>query len=209
LIPYQPPTFKEDAFNCPFCHALSHQKWGIISYPSTGRTNTAFDTAECEHCHHISIWYDGKMVFPLESTAPLAHEDFPKEAIDDYNEARNVLIFSPRSACLLLRLCIEKIVNKLEPGSDDLNDKIKKLVAKGLDPGIQKALDSVRVIGGQAGHSLQMDLKDDAGTANAMFSLVNIIVESTIGKEKKINDMYKKLPKEKVDAINDRDKSKK
>ena len=208
-IPYEPPKLRSNAFNCPHCHALSTMFWDSLYAPSEGGASaykSGFFVAACRRCKEIQIWEGSKMVYPLNSTAPMATANFPKDALIDYNEARNVLIFSPRSACLLLRLCIEKVINELEPGSSDLNEKIKKLVEKGLDSNIKKALDTVRVIGGQAGHSLQMDLKDDEGTANTMFSLVNIIVESTITKKKKIDDMYKKLPKEKVDAINDRDK---
>ena len=209
-IPYEPPKLSSNAFNCPHCHALSTIFWDSLYAPSEGGSSfhkSGFLVASCRGCKGVQIWEDAKMVYPLESTAPIATANFPKDALIDFNEARNVLMFSPRSACLLLRLCIEKVINELEPGSSDLNEKIKKLVEKGLDFNIQKALDTVRVIGGQAGHSLQMDLKDDAGTANAMFSLVNIIIESTITKKKKIDDMYKKLPKEKVDAINERDKN--
>jgi len=209
-IPYEPPKLKSNAFNCPHCHALSTMFWDGLYAPSEGGSagyKSGFMVASCRRCKGVQIWEDAKMVYPLESTAPMATADFPKDALIDYNEARNVLMFSPRSACLLLRLCIEKVINELEPGSSDLNEKIGKLVANGLDPGIQKALDSVRVIGGQAAHPLQMDLKDKVDTADSLFSLVNIIVESTISKKKKIDEIYKKLPKEKVDAINDRDKN--
>jgi len=120
LIPYKAPTYKEDGFNCPFCHAHAHHSWGMITYPTTNRRIAAFDTAECTRCSLVSIWSDGKMVFPNTSTAPPANPDLPKDIKDDYDEASDVLNRSPRSACVLLRLCIEKLVS-LEITGSELN----------------------------------------------------------------------------------------
>jgi hypothetical protein len=50
-------------------------------------------------------------------------------------------------------------------------------------------------------------LKDDIGTALALFSLLNIIIESMITKPLEIEELYGKLPKA-LAAINRRDSKK-
>ena len=60
-----------------------------------------------------------------------------------YEEARGVESVSPRAACMLLRLCVEKIASDLVPGSGDLNEKIGKMVKNGLPEDVRKAMDYV------------------------------------------------------------------
>lgn len=71
---------------------------------------------------------------------------------------------------------------------------------------IQKALDSVRVIGNNAVHPGQIDLKDDTDTAISLFKLLNMIVEIMITQPKKVDEIYGKLPTSAKEAIKKRDK---
>ena len=71
---------------------------------------------------------------------------------------------------------------------------------------IQKSLDIVRVIGNNAVHPGQIDLKDDKKTVLALFELLNLIVDSMLTQPKKVNDMYKKLPETSKEAIDRRDR---
>jgi len=206
MIPHVPPELKKEAFNCPYCGAISHQYWGIVTMPKYRSTiSDEIDLSQCEHCNKVAIWYDKNLVQPLKSSAPLAHELLPNYVKNHYEEASKVLSISPIASCALLRLTVEKIVDSLVPGSGNLNKKIGTLVKNGLSEDIQKALDSVRVIGSNALHPLQMDLQDDPKTAQVLFDLINIIVESTIAKKNKISDIFKRLPDSQKDAIKKRD----
>ena len=208
MIPYVPPQFKKNGFNCPHCYAHSHQFWGKVAYPIQSTVISLVDIAQCQKCNAISFWYEGKMMFPNASTAPPANPDLPDDIKGDYDEASDIVNRSPRSACGLLRLCIEKLVSLEITGSGDLNEKIGKLVSQGtINDTVQKALDSVRVIGAEAIHPLKMDLKDDVKIATALFELVNFIADSTISKKKKVDALWEKLPKEKIDAVKKRDNS--
>lgn len=210
-MPYESPTYHKDAFNCPNCNAFANQRWGNIRqiYGSGFMFDIQdFEIAVCIRCNKISIWKNTKMVYPSTMMGPLPNPDMPDEIKVDYNEARDIGNCSPRSACVLLRLCIEKICDNLGAKGSDLNEKIGKLVERGMDERIQKALDSVRVIGGQAIHPLEMDLKDDATTANSLFGLVNLISDWAYTQKKKIDEVYGKLPQGKKDAIEKRDNKK-
>lgn len=68
------------------------------------------------------------------------------------------------------------------------------------------ALDVVRVIGNEAVHPGQVDLRDDRDTATRLFGLVNLIAEKMISEPKHVAAMYNALPQPKLKAIEDRDK---
>jgi hypothetical protein len=74
---------------------------------------------------------------------------------------------------------------------ENINSDIGELVRKGaIDKRIQQALDLVRVIGNNAVHPGQIDLKDDKPMAMSLFRLVNVIVEAAISAPKHIKEMY-------------------
>ncbi|MEM2995308.1 MAG: DUF4145 domain-containing protein [Candidatus Bathyarchaeia archaeon] len=89
----------------------------------------------------------------------------------------------------------------------DLNEDIANLVKKGLPTKIQQALDSVRVIGNNAVHPGELNLRDDINTAVALFDLTNMIVEYMITKPKEISELYNRIPKGAKKAIEKRDKN--
>jgi hypothetical protein len=88
----------------------------------------------------------------------------------------------------------------------DLDGDIGTLVGKGLPPRIQQALDVVRVIGNNAVHPGELDMKDDFKTASKLFELVNHIAYSTITQPKEIESLYvTKVPEAQKEHIEKRD----
>lgn len=165
-----------------------------------------WSTSTCSHCGKISFWHDEKLIYPKSSIAPLPNEDMPDDVMDDYLEARNIVNDSPRGACALLRLALQKLMPHLGESGKYLNEDIGNLVSKGISVDIQKALDSVRVIGNDAVHPGELDLKDDDSTAITLFRLINYIIENQISSKKEIDNIYSGLPKNKVKGIENRDK---
>jgi len=66
-------------------------------------------------------------------------------------------------------------------------------------------LDILRVIGNNAVHPGELDLKDDTNIANALFDVLNLIVESMITQPRRVKELYGRLPQGAVDAIEGRD----
>ena len=62
------------------------------------------------------------------------------------------------------------------------------------------------MIGNEAVHPGQMDLKDDLNTAETLFGLVNLIAEKMISEPKHVDAVYESLPQGKREAIERRDK---
>jgi len=209
MIPYTPPTHKKDGFNCPHCGAFAHQSWSPTLRDAPQESGyllvEKLDVAYCQHCQKYSCWQDGKMIYPVVGTAPIPNPDLPGDVKRDYEEARSIASLSPRGAAALLRLAIQKLCRGLGEKGEDLNDDIASLVKKGLHGKVQKALDSVRVIGTEAVHPGQMDLRDDADTAGRLFGLLNVVADAMISQPKHVDEIYEGLPESKRKAIESRD----
>ena len=165
--------------------------------------------SRCFNCNAISIWIYDRLAYPQRGEAAPINPDLPSEIRQDYDEASSILDLSPRGAAALIRLAIQKLCKELGKSGKDLNADIGALVADGLDVRIQKALDVVRVIGNNAVHPGQIDLRDDRATAETLFGLLNLIAEKMISEPRHINQIYADLPKEALGAIEKRDARKK
>ena len=165
--------------------------------------------SQCYSCGDISIWKFNSILYPPFRFDIEPNNDMREDIRADFDEARAVLDLSPRASAALLRLCVQKLCNQLEVPGDTINDHIKELVKKGLDPRIQKTLDIVRVIGNEAVHPGQLDMKDDRFTASKLFALVNRIAFDLITHPKEVAALYDdKLPESKKEGIAQRDAKK-
>ncbi len=204
-IPYTPPKHGESAFNCPWCNAYAEQTWSDLIFRGGAFTTIPNSHASrCARCGAHAIWYREGLILPSVSPAPLPNPDLPKEIQQDYLEARDILAKSPRGAAALLRLAIQKFCKNLGESGKDLNADIASLVTKGLPVMAQQALDTVRVIGNNAVHPGQIDLRDDPGVAGTLFELLNVICEYTVTQPKKVAEIYSKLPAGQREAIKKR-----
>jgi hypothetical protein len=204
--PYVPPTFEASSFNCPFCNAYAHQQWADGGwYPHGNASVDGLSVCRCSHCNQFSLWWEGNMVHPDSSTAPMPNSDLPDDIRHDFEEARSIINRSPRGAAALLRLCVQKLCAHLGESGKNINQDIAALVKKGLDSRVQKSLDIVRVIGNEAVHPGELDLRDDPDTAAQLAKLVNIIANVMITQPKHIDTLYDSLPAEKKGQIDKRD----
>lgn len=186
---YVAPQLKSDAFNCPNCTAWAHQYWRNVWIDHGGSVVNPYKLAAsfCARCNNFALWAGNILIIPTGSGAPPASPDMPEEVATTYNEARGIFNLSPRGSAALLRLAIEQLCHHLLPSKPALNDAIAELAARtkrgednGIPPSIQKALDTVRVIGNHAVHPGEIQLNDDRPTAAKLFNLVNHIIEYTI-----------------------------
>lgn len=146
-----------------------------------------------------------RCIDPVIGGGPRPHVEMPEDVQVDYNEARTIIGLSPRGACVLLRLAVQKLCVDLgEPGKN-LNEDIASLVKKGLPDEVQQAMDTLRVIGNNAVHPGELDLSDDAETASALFNLLNFVVDEMIAQPKRRRSIFGKLPVKAREAIQRRD----
>lgn len=161
--------------------------------------------SQCFNCDRASVWIHNRLVYPVVGNVVSANQDMSEDVRRDYEEASSILNQSPRGAAALLRLAIQKLCKELGQPGENINSDIKALVAAGLDPRVQQALDAVRVIGNSAVHPGIIDIRDDRATAEALFKLLNLIVDKTISEPKHVQEIYDSLPGNLLEAIAKRD----
>ncbi|OHA49285.1 MAG: hypothetical protein A2W59_00820 [Candidatus Terrybacteria bacterium RIFCSPHIGHO2_02_41_19] len=226
---YYLPTHATGQFHCPHCGVYAKQRWahlsavsdaytrhyqnGTLSYSSNilGLAITSFNLVEdwtvsiCEHCYGMVIWFDKKIIYPKKITVSAPNEDLNKDIQKDYLEAANVFADSPRSSAALLRLALQKLCKQLGEKGDNINDDIKNLVKKGLNPKIQQSLDILRITGNNAVHPGEINLEEEPEKVLKLFELINFITEKMITELKEINNFYDTLPENSKKAVEKRD----
>jgi hypothetical protein len=201
------PAVGADSFRCPHCRVVSEQNWQAVEWNRYNNDTDVGGISKCSNCNDYTIWVDGEMFYPKASIAPRAHRAMPDVVRRDFDEARLVVEDSPRAAAALLRLAIQRLVeDELDADGGSLYDQIGDLVEKGvISPRIQRALDAVRVIGNNSVHPGEMDMDDNRDTAEALFTLLNEIVDEAIAREERINSVYEELPEGALEGIENRD----
>ncbi len=121
----------------------------------------------------MAVWVHNSLLFPKEKAGINPNQDLPEDIIHDFEEARSIIGESPRGAAALLRLCVQKLCVHLKEKGKSIDEDIASLVAKGLNPLVQKSLDIVRVVGNEAVHPGVIDLNDNRDIANKLLSLIN------------------------------------
>ena len=212
---YYPPEFKSAAFNCPYCGTYAQQNWRLLSWNQHNAAkinNRDMSVSLCSHCEEPSLWLSGlspacppQMIYPATRTSPPANDDLDGSIKKIYNEAADIANQSPRAACALLRLAIQMLLKQLGEKGDNINNDIRNLVEKGLNPQIQQALDIVRVTGNHAVHPGEIDFNDTTDV-QTLFELINVIADTLITQPKRIDAMFNRLPENDRKAITNRDK---
>lgn len=201
------------AYTCPHCNTLSqmdieehHMNSDFIeSIPCGGYYNSVITMHRCQCCGKKILWIDDEYIYP-EIVAEEANPDMPESVKKLYEEAGLIYNKSPRAACALLRLAVENLCHELGKDDSDINKNIAALVKDGLTPGIQKALDTVRVVGNKAVHPGQIEIDvDDVNTAKMLMRLLNMIVQRMITESRELGELYNTLPEHNREAIERRD----
>ncbi len=151
----------------------------------------------------------------------------PDDVRRDYEEARSILQQSPRGACALLGLALQKLCDALGQRGKRLDKAIGSLVQNtyaaraaagspepeppiawrgcpslaGLPVEVQQALDVLRVVGNVAVHPGELDLRNDVDPATGLLTLVNFIAQDCIAQPKAIPTMFSSLPQGARDAV--------
>ena len=211
---YIEPKINCKSFTCPYCDTLSNITWdkvylngtqsdGYLLYKNTN-TSDVISVSTCAACNSFHIWYNGKMILPVDSNISMPNEDMPDKVKEIYLEAREVYPHSKRAAVALLRLAVQVLCKELGEEGKNINNDIGSLVSKGLPIQVQQALDSIRVIGNNAVHPGVIDVNED-DVAGTLFSILNLIVEYLITQPKKIREIYENLPQAALEGIEKRD----
>lgn len=205
---HYPPKYEMEQFHCPRCRVYAKQNWYKLKYEVYGFYSTNYMLCICEHCNGTSVWKceDEKMIDPVTTNNIPSHIEMPESIKSLYDEALSVVDLSPKASAALLRLAIQNLMPLIGANIGKLDKDIAKLVSEGLPQEIQQALDFCRVIGNNAVHPNELNLDDTPEMANAMFEMLNFIVEEKIAKPKRVKELFARLPTGALEAIEKRDK---
>lgn len=210
---YIAPEKDLTSYTCPHCNTISQmdkeqycfKKDTIAVKNGIPVVKNRLTIHRCQCCGKKIIWIDDNYVYP-DIIAEEANPDMPETVKQLYDEAGLIYNKSPRAACALLRLAVERLCSELGETDRKIDNNIGALVKKGLSQDVQQALDIVRVVGNKAVHPGQISFDvDDKGTAIMLMRLLNIIVERMISEPKEIDSLYQGLPELVKDSINKRD----
>ena len=211
---YVKPKKDQNKYTCPHCNTLSQMqcdKHHFDSDKSRTRMGELLISNEltihrCQCCGKKILWIDDTYIYP-DIVSEEANPDMPNSVKQLYNEAALISNKSPRAACALLRLAVDKLCLELGETDRDINKNIGALVKRGLSQDVQQALDIVRVVGNKAVHPGQIAFDvDDYATATMLMHLLNMIVTRMISEPNEINCLYQGLPESVKKSIENRDK---
>lgn len=155
-------------YTCPHCNTISQMEKSTHHFQSdlfdTGRGTMSIRSQitihKCLCCGKKIIWIGNDYAYP-DIVAEEPNTDMPESVKQLYVEAGLIYNKSPRAACALLRLAIDRLCNELGENDRDINKNIGALVKKGLPQSVQQALDVVRVVGNKAVHPGQITFDVD------------------------------------------------
>lgn len=170
---YIAPANDLNVYTCPHCNTLAQVEIKKFNIPGDMLVHSSGILScksyviihRCKCCERKIVWIDDDYIYP-DIVAEEANPDMPESVRKLYDEAGLIYNKSPRATCALLRLAVENLCHELGQTDSDINKNIAALVQDGLSPGIQKALDTVRVVGNKAVHPGQIAIDvDDVKTA--------------------------------------------
>ena len=202
------PECEATAYHCPLCGAYAAQEWHQVHGMRKGNFIAINEVkiSICTHCKKPAIWNNSRMVYPSVMMVPPPNPDLDTDIQNDYKEAADIVNRSPRAAAALLRLCVQKLCKQLGLRGEKIDDDIAALVKEGLHETIQQALDVLRVVGNNAVHPGQIDLRDNKALATKLFDLLNLIAETQVTQPKRVKALYEDLPQGAKDRIEKRDR---
>ena len=206
---YYPPEYEKKEFNCAYCKVFARQIWSELRvsdlFSEVYLSSDLLTVSKCTHCHKWSIWIEESLVYPAQITVEDPNDDMPDEVKKLYRESAQVLSISPRAAAALLRLGLQILLGAVGGDGKNINDDIKKIVALGVEPETQRALDILRVFGNNGAHPGEIKLDENPSLVHQMYGLMNYATDRLITQKNQINELFESLPEGIKDQIESRD----
>lgn len=147
----------------------------------------------CANCGELTLWRDKKLVYPAGSSIRPA-VCMPDDAKEAFEEAQHIVNLSPRAACTMLRICVERMVNATEAKGGNLAAKIESL---GLPQKMTKLAHACRLVGNDAVHNNVIDFsvgsEEAQAVSGALTRFANRIAEELFGMSDEADEWTAKI----------------
>ncbi|GAA3743889.1 hypothetical protein GCM10022239_19140 [Leifsonia bigeumensis] len=168
--------------------------------------------ALCGRCEDFSVWRNNRIMYPASSTAPFPHEDMPADAMELYEEARDVVGISRRAGAALARATLERLLKHLDstPSANAaLAVRIDSIVPK-VSSSVASMLTVIRHVGNKSLHGADQGdqsvilILDESQTelVDLIFSTINALVDELITKPKAAAGYLSLIPEKYRTKIN-------
>ena len=118
----------------------------------------------CPGCGRLCLEVDGRIAYPMGSSVE-PNQHMPADAQAVFREAQRIINASPRAACAMLRVCVERMVNAKMPKGKSLAEKTEAL---NLPVNMRKLANACRLVGNDAVHSNVIDFSVGSEEATAV-----------------------------------------
>lgn len=194
------PKYEASAFTCPHCKVHARQDWQDLfvlsgSHEAGGGYEmiNGLKRATCANCRRHTIWCEKQMVYPARAKPSPPNPDLGPDARQDFSEAAAVAEDSPRAACALMRLCLQKLVKQLGRDGRNMSRDLSGLI-RGLPREAWDILTSLRVVGPKAVVPGMIDAGDCQRTAANLFAFTNLAAQILISNPKRIREIRCAMP---------------
>ena len=169
-----------------------------IAVPSIHSCKYTYFCSQCIMCHDLCVWqYDKnnhKLLYPRQLIYKPLPENIGEEISTPYEQARIIASDSPSAACMLLRLCLEKVCIKLKVKKQKLVNMIEEVSREyAFTPMFEMNMNVIRTAGNISAHEDLDDKNINFKDVTELISFTYSLIEYTIEKENKIRAMHKKL----------------
>lgn len=155
------------------------------------------DLSACDSCGEASVWLKDKLVHPSTGPVGAPSKDMPPTVRELYEEAGAVFQTSPKSSAALLRLALQHLLPEVGGKGKNINDDINDLIENGLEDEMAKTMHALRIVGNEAVHPGEISVDDEPYIAEALFDLLNQIVDQMITRPKRKQALWERLPENK------------
>ena len=131
---YIEPQKNNHKYTCSHCNTVSQMEVASHHFNSDiygGGYVNVVTIHRCQCCGGKMLWIDDKYIYP-DIIQEEPNPDMPQPVLQLYKEAALISSKSPRAACALLRLAVDRLCNELGETDRDINKNIAALTKRGL-----------------------------------------------------------------------------
>ena len=171
--------------------AWIRQQGAVPPYDIRARHELGLHWACCQSCGRATVWDGWEMVYPSPVVGPAPNEDLEADIRQTFDEARAIAHRSPRGAIVLLRWCLERMLDQVGIKREEsgrflsLDQRLRTLPLSSAQesPGLETA----RIIKDYGNWAVHHSVPvPDEGVIVQLMEILNLLVERHVSHPKRV-----------------------